>query len=43
MSFVISTIITVSDIVNRVTPAKNETEPSKAKAPGSIQAQYLLC
>ena len=41
MSLVISTMITVSDIVRRVTPPKKETEPRRAKAPGSIHAQYL--
>ena len=41
MSLVISTMITVRDIVRRVTPPKKETEPSRANAPGSIQAQYL--
>ena len=41
MSLVISTMITVRDIVRRVTPPKKETEPSRANAPGSIHAQYL--
>ena len=41
MSLVISTMITVSDIVRRVTPPKKETEPRRANAPGSIHAQYL--
>ena len=35
-SFVISIIITVSDIVNRETPAKNDAAPIRAIAPGSI-------
>ena len=33
MSLVISTMMTVREMVSRVTPAKNDTEPSKAKAP----------
>ena len=35
-SFVISIIITVNEIVNLETPAKNEAAPISAIAPGSI-------
>ena len=35
-SFVISIIITVSEMVNLETPAKNEAAPISAIAPGSI-------
>ena len=31
--------MTVSDIVSRDTPPKKEAAPTRAKAPGSIQAQ----
>ena len=34
------TIMTVRDIVNLDTPPKKDAAPIKAKAPGSIQAQY---
>lgn len=40
MMLVIITIMTVSDIVRRDTPPKNEAAPIRAKAPGSTQAQY---
>ena len=33
-------MMTVSDTVNLDTPPKNEAAPTRAKAPGSIQAQY---
>ena len=35
------TIITVTAIVRRETPPKNEAAPMRAKAPGSIQPQKL--
>ena len=33
-------MITVSDIVNLETPPKKDAAPTRAKAPGSIHAQY---
>lgn len=42
MSLVISTMMTVRLMVSLVTPPKKLTDPSRANAPGSIQAQYLL-
>ena len=42
ISFVISTIMTASDMVSLDTPAKNETAPRRANAPGSIQSQVSV-
>ena len=41
-SFVISIMITVSEMVNLETPAKNEAAPISAIAPGSIQEWYAF-
>ncbi len=35
-------MITVSDMVSLETPPKNDAAPMRAKAPGSIHAQYGL-